>query len=226
MRKFKGLLLVGSLLTFLLIFPINNVNADEHVHQWTDWKLLGEPSCKDGISEERYCPLCMTQEFRYRESNDHKWGNWITLSDNTCTKDGQKYRQCSVCEKIEYSSIPKDSNKHLFSTWNTKSPTIFASGYKTRTCLYCGKKEHITLNKISVNVYLNKKSIKLHKKGTYTLRIKRWAKTDKVKRWKSSKKSIATVNSRGKIKAKKKGKAIITLYMKSGAKASCKVTVK
>lgn len=226
MRKFKNLLLVGSLLSSLLIFPTNNVNASEHVHQWSDWKLLGELTCKEKTAEERHCPLCMTTEYRYIKSDVHTWGNWITLSDNTCTKDGQRYRQCSVCEKIEYSTIPKDASKHLFSEWNTKNPTIFAPGYKTRTCLYCNKKETVTLKKLKATVSLNKKSIKLHKKGTYTLKIKKYTKPDKIKSWKTSKKNIVTVNNKGKVKAKKKGKAVITLYMKSGAKASCKVTVK
>lgn len=39
-------------------------------------------------------------------------------------------------------------------------------------------------------------------------------------------KKIATVSKKGKIRAKKKGKVKITLYMKSGAKASCTLKVK
>ena len=45
--------------------------------------------------------------------------------------------------------------------------------------------------------------------------------------WKSSNKRVATVSSKGKIKAKNKGTAIITVKTKDGKKtAKCKVTVK
>ena len=42
----------------------------------------------------------------------------------------------------------------------------------------------------------------------------------------SSKKKIVSVNSKGKIKAKKAGKATITVKTKTGKKATCKITVK
>ncbi len=48
---------------------------------------------------------------------------------------------------------------------------------------------------------------------------------DTVKTWASSDKKIATVTSKGVIKGIKKGSATITVTMKSGAKATCKVTV-
>lgn len=50
--------------------------------------------------------------------------------------------------------------------------------------------------------------------------------TDTVKSYKSSKTSVATVSSKGVVIAKKAGKATITVTMKSGAKATYKVTVK
>jgi SLAP domain-containing protein len=48
----------------------------------------------------------------------------------------------------------------------------------------------------------------------------------KVKSWSSSKKSVATVNSKGKVTAKKAGKATITATLYDGTKLKCKVTVK
>ena len=44
--------------------------------------------------------------------------------------------------------------------------------------------------------------------------------------WVSSNKKVATVNSKGKVTAKNKGKATITAYTWSGKKVTCKVTVK
>ena len=63
-------------------------------------------------------------------------------------------------------------------------------------------------------------------KSTTALKVEtKWPSNDKVKSWKSSNKKVATVSSKGKIKGIKKGTATITVTMKSGATAKCKVTV-
>ncbi|MBQ9014992.1 MAG: Ig-like domain-containing protein [Firmicutes bacterium] len=50
---------------------------------------------------------------------------------------------------------------------------------------------------------------------------------NKAVTWKSSNKKVATVTSKGVVKAKKKGKATITVTTKDGKKkATCKITVK
>lgn len=51
------------------------------------------------------------------------------------------------------------------------------------------------------------------------------AKTGSVK-WKSSNKKVATVSAKGVVKAKRKGKATITVTAANGKKVSCKITVK
>lgn len=48
----------------------------------------------------------------------------------------------------------------------------------------------------------------------------------KVSKWSSSKKSVATVDSKGKVTAKKKGNATITATLEDGTKLKCKITVK
>ena len=69
---------------------------------------------------------------------------------------------------------------------------------------------------------LNKKSISLNVGKTYTLKA---SGTKGKITWTSSKKSVATVSSKGVVKAKKKGTAVITAkYGKK--KLACKVTVK
>ena len=69
---------------------------------------------------------------------------------------------------------------------------------------------------------LNKTKVTIHVGSTYKLKL------DGVKAisWKSNKKSVATVNSKGKVTAKKKGKAVITCTASNGKKYKCKVTVK
>ena len=69
---------------------------------------------------------------------------------------------------------------------------------------------------------LNKKSISLNVGKIYTLKA---SGTKEKITWTSSKKSVATVSSKGVVKAKKKGTAVITAkYGKK--KLTCKVTVK
>ena len=69
---------------------------------------------------------------------------------------------------------------------------------------------------------LNKKSISLNVGKTYTLKA---SGTKGKITWTSSKKSVATVSSKGVVKAKKKGTAVIAAkYGKK--KLTCKVTVK
>lgn len=71
-------------------------------------------------------------------------------------------------------------------------------------------------------VKLNKTKLSLTAGKTYTLKLKNNKK--KVK-WSSSKKTVASVTAKGKVKAKKAGKAVITAKA-AGKKYKCRVTVK
>lgn len=79
-----------------------------------------------------------------------------------------------------------------------------------------------------VKVTLNKKKLSLEKGKSYKLKAKKTPAKAKLS-WKSSKPKTVSVNSKGKIKAKKVGKATITVtakYKGMKKKATCKVTVK
>lgn len=73
----------------------------------------------------------------------------------------------------------------------------------------------------AAKIKLNKTKLKLTVGSTYKLKINQ--KKAKVK-WTSSKKKIASVNSKGKVKAKKVGTTIISAKIK-GKKYKCRVTV-
>lgn len=77
-------------------------------------------------------------------------------------------------------------------------------------------------NTQAATIKLNKKNLKLTVGKTYKLKVKNLKK--KV-RWSSSKKSVATVNTKGVVKAKKAGKTIVTAKIQS-KKLKCKVLVK
>ncbi len=77
----------------------------------------------------------------------------------------------------------------------------------------------------SAKVTLNVSSIVLQK-GKSTTAVKVILdKGDAIKKWKSSDTTVATVSQKGKIKAKKAGKAVITVTTKKGASACVKVKV-
>lgn len=78
----------------------------------------------------------------------------------------------------------------------------------------------------SVKVKLNKTAITLYTKGTKTTKLKATVTGSKKKvKWSISNKKVATVNSSGKVTAKKAGTATITAKV-AGKSAKCKVTVK
>lgn len=99
--------------------------------------------------------------------------------------------------------------------------TIRTTSGKTATVTVKVTKNAVKATKVSV-----KKKLKV-KKGTVrflSYKVNPKNSTDKMK-WKSSKKSVVSVDNNGKITAKKKGKAVITVKI-GNKKASCKVTVK
>jgi len=62
--------------------------------------------------------------------------------------------------------------------------------------------------------------------GDYINNTKTYTYEDKISKFTSSNKKVATINKKGKVTAKKKGTAKITVKMKSGCKAMCVVKVK
>lgn len=73
----------------------------------------------------------------------------------------------------------------------------------------------------AASVKINKTKKTLYVGQTYTLKIKG---TNKKVKWSSSNTKIATVNSKGKVTAKKKGTVTITAKV-SGKKYKCKITI-
>jgi len=87
-----------------------------------------------------------------------------------------------------------------------------------------GNDKKVTLSKKKATLKKGK-TLKLKAKVTpesKKLKVKRHRKTV----WESSNPKVATVSKSGKVKAKKKGKAVIWAYAQDGVAAKCKVTVK
>lgn len=89
-----------------------------------------------------------------------------------------------------------------------------------------GKSASCSVTVVKATVKLNAKSIPLQlKKSTKVIKASGLQKGDKIKSWSSSKKSVASVDKKGKITAKKTGNATITVRTLKGASAKLSVKV-
>ncbi len=151
----------------------------------------------------------------------------------TCTKPGYtEGTHCSFCGKIGTPQKKLAATGHSYGDWKvTKSATALAAGSKERKCKNCSTIEKKSIKKLTPTIKLSSTKKTIKKKKSYTLKISNLAKGDAIKSVVSSKKTIATVKklkkNQYKITAKsKKGTSVITVKLKSGKKATCKITVK
>ena len=154
----------------------------------------------------------------------HVWSSWEVLVEPTCGENGIQERHCLNCYETEYADIPATGD-HEWDDWYTiKAATIFKTGLKERECSICGETQIKEIPKLKPYIKLSKKNIRLQEKKNYTLKI-RYAKGDSIKKCKTSNKKVATVSKKGKIKAIKQGTAKITVILKSGKSATCKIEI-
>ena len=107
--------------------------------------------------------------------------------------------------------------------------TVTAKAYGSATISAVSSSKTYTLQVVVApalkSISLNKTSISLTVGSTHTLKgTLNPSNAAAAKSWKSSDTSVATVNSSGKVTAKKAGSAVITVTA-NGKKATCKVTV-
>ncbi|MBO5488698.1 MAG: Ig-like domain-containing protein [Eubacterium sp.] len=106
-------------------------------------------------------------------------------------------------------------------TATTSGSTVTTSSSTKKTT---GKVKKVTLNRKKLSLKKGK-TYKLKATVKATTKAAQTAAKKKLK-WSSSNKKVVTVTKSGKIKAKKKGTAKITVKYSSKIKATCKVTVK
>ena len=135
----------------------------------------------------------------------HKFGEWKVTTPATVDKEGVKTRACSVCGKSETAAVakltptptPLPTSAAKPTAEPTKAATVVLKLDKTNADIVCGK--------------------------TLTLKATLTGSSDKIT-WKSSDTKIATVDAKGKIKAKMAGTFTVTAVA-AGKSASCAVTV-
>ena len=148
----------------------------------------------------------------------------LTVLKGSKTTLAVKRNPISATEKITWSSsntkvVTVDKNgKITAKKAGTATITAKSANGKKATCKVTVKDAKVTLAKTKATIKVGQ-STTIKIKSTYPA-------NDKVKSYKSSNKKVATVDKNGKVTGKKKGTATITVTMKSGAKATFKVTVK
>lgn len=191
------------------------------------WKLSSSKNatCTNTGSKTYRCSGCSRTKTNAVAAKGHKWSAYKTTKAATCTAKGSKSSHCSKCKKTKTAVIA--AKGHKWSSWKTtKAATVSKTGTKARTCSACKKKATATISKLKPTIKVSAKSIALKKNYSKTIKVYGLARGDSVKSWRSSNSKIATVTSKGKIIAKKKGKATITVTLKSGKTAKISVTVK
>ena len=225
------------------------VNKTDHLH--TAIRNKKEPTCKDqGYSGDTYCKDCkvnVSTGHVIPRTENHSWDAGEITTEPTCTERGEKTFTCSICGNTKTQKV--SATGHSYGKYEVvKEPTNARKGLKAKTCGVCGKivyeaipktnssttdssetnpdQNPQTSQKTTRKIRLNRRKLTLKKGKSFRLKVTLTPadSQDKII-YRTSNKKVATVSKTGKIRAKKKGKARITVN--SGKKkVICKVTVK
>ncbi len=192
-----------------------------------EYQIIGnkEATCETDGYTKYGCIRCKDNYIDTHKAVGHEYENPIIVNA-TCENDGKKEFVCRKCQHSYYETLPKLG--HTYGEWVAdKEATIFADGKDKRICDNCHHIEYRSVKKLLSSVRLTKQKINLRIGKKYNLKIAEKSKGDVILSWKSSKTSVVKVGKKsGKLSALKKGKAIVTLVMKSGCSAKCVVRVK
>ena len=199
-------------------------------HVWDEWYVDEDPECFQDGSKYRYCEVCNEkQEETVPAIGHHTWSEWKITDKPSCGYKGEEERECSICDAYQTRPVAKTTtHTYYYDLYEEtlKEPTPFRTGILAHYCdCYTEYKSEI-LPKLKPFIKLGKTRLTIKTGKTAKVQIKKKAYGDPIKKCTSSNKKVAAVNKKGKITAKKKGKATITVILKSGVKAKCKVTVK
>lgn len=195
-------------------------------HRWVlDSSFSEKPTCSEAGYNWYDCSICGdSKKVTVPATRIHKWTEW--KADGYLCEDGKWERYCTECYKEETKARQGDGS-HLWSNWEVWTEAdCLNKGQESRYCYNCSKVEIKKMPKLKATVSISCKSKTLKVGKKLKLKIKKRTYPDVLKSWTTDNKKVAKVNKKGEVSAVKKGKATITLKMKSGCTATCKVTVK
>lgn len=217
------------------IFITNNVSSD--TASLTESKMTAKPPKGDGDYKGSNFGLLRAQTTKLKKNSvTVKW-NKVKNADGYIVYGAKcgaksKYKVLKVVSRKTTSYTHKKLKKGTYYKYNIVA-FKYVNGVKVT--LAASKKIHATTlggkYGVAKAVKLNKSKVKIKKGKTFKIKASEIKKDKKIKRhraicYESSNTKIATVNSKGKIKAKKKGKCTIYVYAQNGVYKTVKVTVK
>ena len=220
-------------------------------HQHTEIRNQKNPTCKEaGYSGDTYCTDCgkkISSGKAIAKTRNHNWDTGVITTEPTCTERGEKTFTCSICGNTKTEKV--SATGHSYGKYEVvKEPTNARKGLKAKTCSVCGKivyegipktnsspadssetnpdQNPQTSQKTTRKIKLNRRKLTLKKGRSFRLKVTLTPEDSQDKIiYRTSNKKIAAVSKTGKIRAKKKGKARITV-ISGKKKVICKVTVK
>lgn len=217
------------------IFITNNVSSD--TASLTESRMTAKPPKGDGDYKGSNFGLLRAQTTKLKKNSvTVKW-NKVKNADGYIVYGAKcgaksKYKVLKVVSGKTTSYTHKKLKKGTYYKYNIVA-FKYVNGVKVT--LAASKKIHATTlggkYGVAKAVKLNKSKVKIKKGKTFKIKASEIKKDKKIKRhraicYESSNTKIATVNSKGKIKAKKKGKCTIYVYAQNGVYKTVKVIVK
>ena len=201
-------------------------------HVYGEYQPDGNATCLADGTKTRVCSVCKARETVTDpgSATGHKYGAYQPDGNAICLADGTKTRVCSVCKVQETVADPGSATGHKYGAYQPDgNATCLADGTKTRVCSVCKARETVRDpgSRLVPTGSLSQKKIRLqYRQSTSAVKVSGLAKGDFVQKWKSSRTSVASVSSKGKITAKKKsGSAKISAYLASGKVLTVTFTV-
>ena len=202
-------------------------------HAWDAGKVTKEATCEENGIKTYTCATCGSTKTEDIKALGHKEVKDAAVAA-TCEKDGlTEGSHCSVCNKVltEQKKVP--ATGHKFSSWKTISQaTVFSPEKQSHSCSACGKSEQREVGSaLQKTIRVSATSLPLKtKQKTTALRVSGLAAGDSIVSWKSNNTKVVRVSGRANgtstiIAGSKKGKAKITITLKSGLKKVVTVTV-
>ena len=203
-------------------YSARHSSANPHAHSWQEWQRTAGTCIEEGrIVFGCTVSGCTARKTEILKKSNHVYGEYQPDGNATCLADGTKTRVCSVCKAQETVSDPGSATGHKYGAYQADgNATCLADGTKTRVCSVCKVRETVTDpgSRLVPTGSLSQKKIRLqYRQSTSAVKVSGLAKGDFVQKWKSSRPSVASVSSKGKITAKKKsGSAKVSAYLESG----------
>lgn len=233
-------LFIGATYTVTPVFTPENATDKSVTFQSTDTSVatVDEKGVVTGIASGSAVIICRTVDGGHIASSTVKVIQGVSLTLNPSVREIALGKTFKIKAKV----LPEGSDTTM--TWessNTKIATVTKNGKvrgvkKGKCTITCTLVKYnvkatcqVTVATLRTTIKLSQVKIRMGKGETYKIKATVWSnnsKTPKVK-WKTSKWKIASVNQKGKVKAKKIGYATITAVTKDKikAKAKCKVRV-